>query len=116
MIPSRCDLVGNHADRYFVTCFDFSDEILVIGYGNGVVDVVKRKTKETVPLTVHRNKSFMLLILIFLQLHTFRDFDWPNNYSLEEPQDSYATEKVIISPKRQFLLSYLVYHNLELLI
>ena len=45
----------------------------------------------------------------FTQLHTFRDFDWPFNHSLEDLEANYATEKVIISPKRQFLLSYLVF-------
>lgn len=49
MIPSHTELAENETnDRYFVTCFDFNDELLVIGYGNGVVEVVDRKTTETV--------------------------------------------------------------------
>ncbi|KAI9563474.1 hypothetical protein GHT06_010937 [Daphnia sinensis] len=87
-IPSRTDFTGNQHHHCFVTCFDFSDELLVVGYGNGVVDVIWRKTRET--------------------LHTFRDFDWPNNHSVDgDDQDNYVTEKVILSPQRQFLLSYL---------
>lgn len=51
MIPSHTELAENETnDRYFVTCFDFNDEILAIGYGNGVVEVVDRKTTETVRL------------------------------------------------------------------
>lgn len=47
-IPSRTDVLGNNHLHCFVTCFDFSDELLAVGYGNGLVDVIGRKSIETV--------------------------------------------------------------------
>lgn len=48
-----------------------------------------------------------------MQLHSFRDFDWPVDQILVDLQDTYATEKVILSPKRKFLLSYLVFFRVH---
>jgi hypothetical protein len=45
-----------------------------------------------------------------MQLHSFRDFDWAfNDHSIDEDDEpTFATEKVILSPKQQYFLSYLV--------
>lgn len=51
----------------------------------------------------------LITVAIITQLHTFRDFDWPYDHSFDEDEEyNFATEKVILSPKQQFLLSYLV--------
>ena len=72
-IPSRTYLSGNNHSHCFVTCFDFSDELLAVGYGNGVVDVVGRKSiEETVNFSfymkVYTSFSFFQLI------HSFTHF------------------------------------------